>query len=89
MNDIYEIIAEIIAVIVVFALLIGGAFALDSCSKAADLEVWNGGYHEDCGGRWKYDQAVGHRYGTDYIYICDKCGMLHEFDNFRVVEDGN
>ena len=82
----------IITVMVMFGLLIGGAFALNSCLKEADiadLEAWNGGYHEDCGGRWEYEQAIGHRYDTNYIYVCDKCGMLHEFENFRVVEDGN
>ena len=77
-----EIIAEIIAVVVVFVLLIGGAFLLDSCAKEADIEAWNGGYHEDCGGRWEYEQAIGHRYDTDYMYVCDKCGMRHEFDNY-------
>ena len=88
MNDIYEIIAGIIAVVVVFGLLIGGAFLLDSCSKGTDIEAWNCGYHEYCGGRWKYEQAVGHRYSTNYIYVCDKCGMRHEFYNyFKEVTD--
>ena len=91
MNDIYEIIAEILAVAVMFGLLIGGAFLLDSCSKAEDLENWNGGYHEDCGGMWKYEQAIGHRYDTDYIYVCDKCGMRHEFEKYykEVTKDEN
>lgn len=82
MGDIFEIIAEIIAVVVVIGFLIVGAFVLNSCSKEADIEVWNGGYHEDCGGRWMYEQAIGHRYDTDYMYVCDKCGMRHEFDNY-------
>ena len=85
MDDIFEIIAEILAVVIVLGLLIGCAFAFNSCSKAEDLEAWNGGYH-DCGGRWRYEQAVGHKYDTDYIYVCDKCGMRHEFDDFRKEE---
>lgn len=87
-NDISELIAEIIAIIVVIGLLIVGAFLLNSCSEAKDFEVWNDGYHEYCGGRWEYEQAIGHRYDTDYIYVCDKCGMRHEFGTyFREVEE--
>ena len=82
MDDIYNIIAEIISIVVTFGLLIGGAFLLKSCLETEDIKAWNGGYHEDCGGRWKYDQAVGHRYDTDYIYVCDKCGMRHEFESY-------
>lgn len=80
MDDIF---AEIIAIVVVFGLLIGGAFLIDSCADKKDIEAWNGGYHEDCGGQWEYEQAVGHRYSTNYIYVCDKCGMRHEFKEAR------
>lgn len=31
-----------------------------------------------CGGTFKYEQAVGHRYETRYLYICDKCGRTIE-----------
>ena len=27
-----------------------------------------------CGGHWVYSQAVGHAYGTGFLYICDECG---------------
>lgn len=77
------IIPEILMIVVTFGLLIGGAFLVDSCRKADDIEAWNGGYHKDCGGKWEYEQAVGHRYDTDYIYVCDKCGVRHEFDISR------
>lgn len=83
-----DIIAEIISIVAMIGLLIGAGILLDSCQKADDIKAWNGGYHEDCGGRWEYDQAVGHRYDTDYIYVCDKCGMRHEFESyFREVEE--
>lgn len=39
---------------------------------------WNDGYCS-CGGRWRYQEAVGHRYSTTYIYKCDKCGKVKEF----------
>ena len=39
---------------------------------------WNGGYCS-CGGKWEYQQAVGHRYETMYLYQCDRCGRTEEF----------
>lgn len=44
----------------------------------SDFNTWNGGYCS-CGGHWVYQQAVGHRYSTHYIYKCDTCGEIHEF----------
>lgn len=31
-----------------------------------------------CGGTFQYEQAIGHRYETRYLYICDKCGRTIE-----------
>lgn len=47
-------------------------------SSISDFNTWNGGYCS-CGGHWVYQQAVGHRYSTHYIYKCDTCGEIHEF----------
>lgn len=45
---------------------------------------WNNGYCS-CGGEWEYQQAVGHRYSTSYLYKCNKCGKIAEFDdNYEV-----
>ena len=35
-----------------------------------------------CGGTFKYEQAVGHRYNTTYLYICDKCGRTIEIPDY-------
>ena len=35
-----------------------------------------------CGVTFKYEQAVGHRYETRYLYICDKCGRAIEISNY-------
>jgi hypothetical protein len=78
-----DFMAEVIAIIIMFSLLIGLGLVCDSCAEKEDIAVWNNGYHEDCGGRWEYEQAVGHRYGTNYIYVCDKCGTRYEFDDLR------
>lgn len=52
-----------------------------------DINNWNDGYHS-CGGKWEYVQAVGHQYDSDYIYKCDRCGDIEEFDIYRSpVED--
>lgn len=47
-----------------------------------DNHEWNNGYHT-CGGKWIYDEPVGHAYNTTYLYRCDKCGAFHEFIKFR------
>ena len=43
----------------------------DSCSDARE---YNDGKCPYCGGTYVYDTAVGHRYSTNFIYICDTCG---------------
>ena len=45
-----------------------------------DEKIWNDGYCTECNeGNWEYEEAVGHRSGTTYIYVCDECGTRHEF----------
>jgi hypothetical protein len=69
----YLITLAFIAVIWILSALVG------SISDAAN---WNDGYHE-CGGKWMYQQAVGHYYTTSYLYECEKCGETHEFNKQR------
>ena len=38
---------------------------------------WNNGICS-CGGTYRFEQAIGHMYYTDYLYICDKCGRSIE-----------
>ena len=42
------------------------------------LDEYNNGTCLHCGGRYVYQQAVGRRYFTSYIYICDSCGKIIE-----------
>jgi hypothetical protein len=60
--------------IITLGVLIGILFVLRAINECG----WNDGYCS-CGGRWVYQQAVGHRYETTYIYKCDKCGDIEEF----------
>ena len=47
--------------------------------------TWNNGYCK-CGGKWEYQEAVGHRYTTNYLYKCDKCGRIVEFESYYETE---
>ena len=44
---------------------------------------WNDGVHQGCGGHWQFEQAVGHMFTTDYLYICDKCATKQFFMDMR------
>ena len=66
------------AVVLVIAI-----FKLAGISQGAhDSEAWNDGYCS-CGGKWEYEQAVGHRYDTSYIYVCSSCGKRIELYEMR------
>lgn len=43
---------------------------------------WNDGYCS-CGGKWEYEQAVGHNYSTGYIYKCNRCGKRLEVSSMK------
>lgn len=49
-------------------------------SRACSSARYNNGICKICGGRYVYQQSVGHAYTTDYIYRCDKCGHTIEVD---------
>ena len=48
----------------------------------ANYNKYNNGVCSWCGGTFKYEQAVGHRYETRYLYICDKCGRSIEISQY-------
>lgn len=50
-------------------------------SRACSSARYNNGICKICGGHYVYQQAVGHRYETNYIYRCDKCGHTIEVDD--------
>lgn len=64
-----------ITAIVIFILFVGFL-----CLQ--EQRIWNNG-RCSCGGKWEYEQAIGHRNSTTYMYICDKCGKRHEFSDVR------
>lgn len=76
-NKVLEVVKEIVTnpYVIVIAILL----ALMVINSIAELNLYNNGTHKNCGGKWVYVEAVGHRYTTGYIYECDKCGEHHEF----------
>ena len=61
-----------IGILIVILLLLT---VVRSCSSST---AYNNGICPVCGGNFVFKETVGHRYSTNYIYICDKCGFLIE-----------
>lgn len=61
--------AEIIMLLLVVAVLIG----VVCWGSQTETAAWNNGYCPVCGTKYRYVQAIGHRYSTAYIYVCDTC----------------
>lgn len=74
-----EIIVIIATILIIIALVLGAK----ECSAKHDEKLWNDGHCDVCGGTWKYEQAVGHRYNTAYIYICEDCGKRIEINEIK------
>ena len=53
---------------------------LACCENKHYQDQYNNGICPVCGGKYEYQQAVGHRYTTHYIYKCNGCGDLIEVD---------
>lgn len=77
---------EIIGIILIVLLVVIFCFGVYKLSIEHDNKLWNGGYCDNCGGNWEYEQAVGHRSSTSYIYICGKCGKRIEISELRKTE---
>lgn len=55
---------------------------LDIFTSLYDADNWNNGHHALDGGKWEYQQMVGHKYSTDYAYKCTECGKIQEFSKY-------
>lgn len=73
-KDKFELKGSIIMIIICIIII----FIMSSCEAALSEETYNNGIHEGCGGHWIYENAIGHRYSTNFIYHCDKCGTVVE-----------
>ena len=62
----------LIAFLIILVIIL---FTVKGCVSS---NIYNNGICTHCGGNLVFKEAVGHRYSTNYIYICDKCGRLIE-----------
>lgn len=77
-DDSASLLTNLLLLMICIAILV----LIKGCTAVNDDKVWNNG-HCSCGGEWVYEQAIGHRYDTDYIYRCNQCGIRYEFDEMR------
>lgn len=74
---------EIITIIVIISLCAAIIFGVSKAEIKHDDKLWNDGYCDVCGGTWEYEQAIGHRSSTSYIYVCEDCGKRIELYEVR------
>ncbi len=74
---------DIIVIIVTILLCAAFLFGVYKIGTKHDEKLWNNGYCDVCGGTWEYEQAVGHRSETSYIYVCHGCGKRIEISEMR------
>jgi hypothetical protein len=77
-----DILGEIMGIVFIVVLCVVFCLVISTLITDHDDKLWNGG-HCTCGGNWEYEQAVGHRTSTTYIYICDGCGKRIEISEMR------
>jgi hypothetical protein len=69
--------ADIMYIVILLSIAILKALIIFIYNKISDILHWHHGCCK-CGGSWIYQQAVGHKDCTHYIYICPKCGKIIE-----------
>ena len=60
-------IIAILAGILVILMIIGSIISANN---------FNNGVCRVCGGQYEFKNAIGHKYTTEYVYICKQCGNL-------------
>lgn len=80
MDDIWP---EVITIIMILVIGIGVIFGCIIVGEIYDNKLWNNGHCPACGSEWEYEQAVGHYYSTQYIYVCNGCGRRIEISDIR------
>jgi len=80
-----ELIGDVIVILIPIVFVVVLLVCVVRCSNTEDKKDWNNGYCE-CGGHWIYEQSVGHRYRTSFIFKCDKCGKHIEIWELQIAE---
>lgn len=77
-----EALANVIIISIIIFIIALAAIGI----KIYNSVTFNDGICSNCGGRYVYQQAVGHYAGTSYIYKCEQCGKMVEV-NIAPVEE--
>ena len=68
-------------IIAFYAIIFGSCFLTSAIAgkyyEKKELKMWNNGYCT-CGEPWVYEQAVGHKSETRFMYHCDNCNNYIE-----------
>lgn len=67
-----DMVILLLAILISVTLFCVGATIQHNKEKQNDINLVLNGC--DCGGEYKYAQAIGHKINTNFLYICDKCG---------------
>lgn len=87
MRDFLKALLEgMIGLLVTLMIVFSLAYIVVKVNRREDEKKYNGGICPKCGGHYIYEQAVTHKYDTDYIYICDICGDMIELESYRPQE---
>lgn len=76
------LITEMLPLLIVIMLVLAIVIGLDIYTKNSDVVNFNNGICPKCGGYFMFYQAVGHMYGTSYIYMCTHCENCIEISEF-------
>ena len=83
MRMMYDIWPEVIVIAITCLAVIGVIFGCIIIGESHDDKKWNNGRCPACGSEWEYEQAVGHYYSAQYIYVCKGCGRRIEINDIR------
>ena len=78
----------IILVVTLIAIMAVLCIATD-VSTAKTESLFNNGFCLQCGKRFRYLQAIGHRDTTWYLYVCDQCGNVVEYTRYVTMKSGD
>jgi len=60
----------------VIAIFAGILILLMIINSIISADNFNNGICRVCGGQYEFKNAIGHRYTTEYVYVCKQCGNL-------------
>lgn len=65
-------------------IIMGTLLVLVFIASGCENNEYNGGIHKGCGGTYIFQQAIGHKYSTSYLFKCDKCNETLEVADYSI-----